>query len=86
MERYNYDRVLGMIEHKEGDFIKYDEFIHSNRNKLSPMTTLISILEREGINILDDKIMEIYKGCLKQCKRSINEMAQREVYKSENNG
>ena len=42
------------------------------RNKLSPITTLISMLEKGEL--------ELAKQSIKQCKISINYLAQREVY------
>lgn len=43
------------------------------RNKLSPLTTLISLLETGET--------ECALNCLKQCKKSINYLADRKVYK-----
>lgn len=87
MKRYRYDRVLGMLEYPEGEYVKHEDYqnqqeenIADNRNKLSPITTLISLLEHENISFENEKINEIYLSCLKQCKRSVNHLASREVY------
>lgn len=53
---------------KEEDYL----FVHDIRNKLSPITTLISLIERgEG---------EYVKKILPTVKNSVNYLAQRDVY------
>ena len=68
--------VMSKIDKIFDEFEKESRIIPDIRNKLSPITTLISLIEIGDLSMDDAYILK----AIKQCKVSVNYLADKDVY------
>jgi len=47
-------------------------YIADVRNKLSPMLTILELIKEENIKPSNEKLTDLWKGCVEQARRSID--------------